>query len=84
MILFYQPLFQHKARNLLKRVAKMEMSHVDGEDFEKANLFLAKFYVDKVCYSQFCLQVGYNISYCVLLLSKYIWGYGVRCCIEQV
>lgn len=38
---------QHKARNLLKRVAKMEMSQVDGEDFEKANLFLAKFYVDK-------------------------------------
>eukprot|EP00602_Paraphysomonas_sp_CaronLab_P010909 CAMPEP_0185029768 /NCGR_PEP_ID=MMETSP1103-20130426/16260_1 /TAXON_ID=36769 /ORGANISM="Paraphysomonas bandaiensis, Strain Caron Lab Isolate" /LENGTH=1358 /DNA_ID=CAMNT_0027564631 /DNA_START=156 /DNA_END=4232 /DNA_ORIENTATION=- len=41
---------QHKARNLLKRVAKMEMSHLDGEDFEKANLFLAKFYVDKAKY----------------------------------
>lgn len=39
---------QHKARNLLKRVAKMEMSNADGEDFEKSNLFLAKFYVDKV------------------------------------
>jgi tetratricopeptide repeat protein 21B len=39
---------QHKARNLLKRVAKMEMNKHDGEDFEKANLLLAKFYIDKV------------------------------------
>jgi tetratricopeptide repeat protein 21B len=38
---------QHKARNLLKRVGKMEMSDHDGEDFEKANLLLAKFYIDK-------------------------------------
>lgn len=27
----------------------MELSRHDGEDFEKANLLLAKFYVDKVC-----------------------------------
>ena len=27
---------QHKARNLLKRVAKMERKLTDGEDFEKA------------------------------------------------
>ena len=40
---------QHKARNLLKRVGKMELSQHDGEDFEKANLLLAKFYIDKVC-----------------------------------
>lgn len=40
---------QHKARNLLKRVGKMEMSQHDGEDFEKANLLLSKFYIDKVC-----------------------------------
>lgn len=39
---------QHKARNLLKRVGKMEVSRHDGEDFEKANLLLAKFYIDKV------------------------------------
>lgn len=39
---------QHKARNLLKRVGKMERSKHDGEDFEKANLLLAKFYIDKV------------------------------------
>jgi hypothetical protein len=39
---------QHKARNLLKRVGKMEVSMHDGEDFEKANLLLAKFYIDKV------------------------------------
>jgi tetratricopeptide repeat protein 21B len=39
---------QHKARNLLKRVGKMEVSGHDGEDFEKANLLLAKFYIDKV------------------------------------
>jgi len=38
---------QHKARNLLKRIGKMEMSLHDGEDFEKANLLLAKFYIDK-------------------------------------
>ena len=38
---------QHKAHNLLKRVAKMEQKISDGEDFEKANLLLAKFYVDK-------------------------------------
>ena len=38
---------EHKARNLLKRVAKMEQQGGDGEDFEKANLLLAKFYVDK-------------------------------------
>ena len=38
---------EHKARNLLKRVAKMEQKSTDGEDFEKANLLLAKFYVDK-------------------------------------
>lgn len=38
---------QHKARNLLKRVGGMELSKADGEDFEKANLLLAKFYVDK-------------------------------------
>jgi len=38
---------QHKARNLLKRVAKMEQKIDDGEDFEKANLLLAKFYVDQ-------------------------------------
>lgn len=31
----------------MKRVGKMEMSHHDGEDFEKANLLLAKFYIDK-------------------------------------
>lgn len=37
----------HKARNLLKRVGKMERSNNDGEDFEKANLLLAKFYSDK-------------------------------------
>ena len=40
----------HKARNLLKRVAKMEQAHHDGEDFQKANLLLAKFYVDKSKY----------------------------------
>lgn len=40
---------QHKARNLLKRVAKMEQSPRDGEDFTKASLLLAKFCVDKVC-----------------------------------
>ena len=39
---------QHKARNLLKRVAKMEVRDQDGEDFERANLLLAKFYVDNV------------------------------------
>ena len=39
---------QHKARNLLKRVGKMEVNQHDGEDFEKANLLLAKFYIDKV------------------------------------
>eukprot|EP01041_Mallomonas_annulata_P001871 gene1871-3629_t len=38
---------QHKARNLLKRVGTMELAKHDGEDFEKANLLLAKFYVDK-------------------------------------
>jgi len=31
----------------------MELSKSDGEDFEKANLLLAKFYVDKV--TQYCL-----------------------------
>ncbi len=31
----------------MKRVGKMELSHHDGEDFEKANLLLAKFYIDK-------------------------------------
>ncbi len=40
----------HKARNLLKRVAKLEPSRHDGEDFGKANLLLAKFYVDKSKY----------------------------------
>ncbi|RYG69861.1 tetratricopeptide repeat protein [archaeon] len=38
---------QHKARNLLKRVGKLEQNEHDGEDFEKANLLLAKFYIDK-------------------------------------
>ena len=38
---------QHKARNLLKRVAQMEIRSVDGEDFERANLLLAKNYIDK-------------------------------------
>lgn len=38
---------QHKALNLLKRVAKMEFSQHDGEDFERANILLAKFHVDK-------------------------------------
>lgn len=33
---------------MLKRVGKMEVSRHDGEDFEKANLLLAKFYIDKV------------------------------------
>ncbi len=42
----------HKARNLLKRVAKLEPSRHDGEDFIKANLLLAKFYVDKAKYDQ--------------------------------
>ena len=42
----------HKARNLLKRVAKLEPSRHDGEDFSKANLLLAKFYVDKSKYDQ--------------------------------
>jgi tetratricopeptide repeat protein 21B len=40
----------HKARNLLKRVAKMEQAHHDGEDFQKATLLLAKFSVDKSKY----------------------------------
>ena len=31
----------------------MELSTRDGEDFTKANLLLAKFYVDKVCFSFF-------------------------------
>lgn len=43
---------QHKARNLLKRVAKMEATTHDGEDFGKANLLLAKFFVDKSMYDQ--------------------------------
>jgi tetratricopeptide repeat protein 21B len=43
---------QHKARNLLKRVAKMEATKQDGEDFGKANLLLAKFFVDKSMYDQ--------------------------------
>lgn len=43
---------QHKARNLLKRVAKMEPSLNDGEDYVKLNLLLAKFYVDKSQYDQ--------------------------------
>jgi len=43
---------QHKARNLLKRVAKMEASKHDGEDFGRANLLLAKFFVDKSMYDQ--------------------------------
>lgn len=38
---------QHKALNLLKRVSKMELSKDDGEDFERANILLAKFYVEK-------------------------------------
>ena len=38
---------QHKARNLLKRVAKLEQAKHDGEDFGKANLLLARFYIDK-------------------------------------
>eukprot|EP00595_Chromulina_sp_UTEXLB2642_P003125 CAMPEP_0196764608 /NCGR_PEP_ID=MMETSP1095-20130614/6498_1 /TAXON_ID=96789 ORGANISM="Chromulina nebulosa, Strain UTEXLB2642" /NCGR_SAMPLE_ID=MMETSP1095 /ASSEMBLY_ACC=CAM_ASM_000446 /LENGTH=319 /DNA_ID=CAMNT_0042120631 /DNA_START=3380 /DNA_END=4336 /DNA_ORIENTATION=- len=38
---------EHKAKNLLKRVAKMEINENDGEDYEKANLLLAKFHIDK-------------------------------------
>lgn len=64
---------QHKARNLLKRVAKMEMSTRDGEDFTKANLLLAKFYVDKVpfvlfvpnlllSWRLFCLQSKFDMA----------------------
>jgi len=41
---------KHKAQNLLKRVAKLELTKHDGEDFSKANLLLAKFYVDKAKY----------------------------------
>lgn len=39
---------QQKARNVLKQVARMELAMHDGEDFEKANLLMAKFYLDKV------------------------------------
>ena len=42
----------HKARNLLKRVAKLEPTRHDGEDFIRANLLLAKFYVDKAKFDQ--------------------------------
>jgi tetratricopeptide repeat protein 21B len=42
---------EHKAHNLLKRVAKMDMSEDDGEDFDRANLLLAKSYVDKSKYN---------------------------------
>jgi tetratricopeptide repeat protein 21B len=38
---------QNKARNLLRRVGSLEQKSTDGEDFEKANLLLAKFYTDK-------------------------------------
>jgi tetratricopeptide repeat protein 21B len=38
---------QHKARNLLKRVGKLELQEHDGEDYEKAHLLLAKFFIDK-------------------------------------
>ena len=35
----------------------VQMTSVDGEDFEKANLLLAKFYVDKVLMSRNeCMQ----------------------------
>lgn len=40
----------HKARNLLKRIGKMEpqaLTQGFADDFEKANLLLAKFYIDK-------------------------------------
>jgi len=37
----------NKARNLLRRVGSLEVKSADGEDFEKANLLLAKFYIDK-------------------------------------
>ena len=43
---------QHKAHNLLKRVAKMEQHLHDGDDYCRANLLLAKIYVDKVLYDQ--------------------------------
>ena len=46
--MYYSFAMQHKARNLLKRVAKMKPNERDGEDFTKANLLLTKFYVDKV------------------------------------
>lgn len=59
---------EHKARNLLKRVAKMELSEHDGEDFEKANLLLAKFYVDKSKYDlaqELCQRcLAHNKSSC--------------------
>jgi hypothetical protein len=46
----------NKARNLLRRVGSLEVKSADGEDFEKANLLLAKFYIDKGNYQN--AQVG--------------------------
>jgi len=64
---------QHKARNLLKRVGKMERSKHDGEDFEKANLLLAKFYIDKVSPT---LPVT-RASRCHLMINLRL------CCLQQ-
>jgi hypothetical protein len=52
MLIFFRFTKQHKALNLLKRVAKLEMSKQDGEDFERANILLAKFHVDKVMFAK--------------------------------
>ena len=35
----------------------MEMSQHDGEDFEKANLLLSKFYIDKVSGSVYIIYM---------------------------
>ena len=42
---------EHKAHNLLKRISKMEVTDDDGEDYDKANLLLAKSFVDKSKYN---------------------------------
>jgi tetratricopeptide repeat protein 21B len=74
---------QHKARNLLKRVAKMEISRHDGEDFGKANLLLAKFSVDKSKFDvaqELCQRCLVNDNSCSQAWE--ILGNGLNYCVH--
>ena len=58
----------------------MEVSRGDGEDFEKANLLLAKFYIDKVG-RRLPYHTSWLVSYIYISINLFLFVCVFACCL---